>query len=229
MKPRRIPHRGFAQRHIRMHRERRLDIGEGRDDDAPDALDGVERQDAAMALHQPAHHVGLARRTERRADLLGLLDRISRSMMSPRAISRRWTCSSIRVDLFAQHLKRGRSGGRFGHLRNLTNHPSRLAARSGCLRRISKDEEPVLSHGLRRRKDASSLAHAASATQTRLNPMPVLTKSPPGTSFYPFRGHLSRPACSHVKQLAKQAGDNVIPAEPIVQAGFFYGLISGGS
>ena len=50
MKPRRIPHRGFADRNIGMHRERRLHIGEGRDDDAPDALDGVERQDAAMAL-----------------------------------------------------------------------------------------------------------------------------------------------------------------------------------
>jgi hypothetical protein len=33
---------------------------------------------------------------------------------------------------------------------------------------------------------------------------------------------LSRPACSHVKKLAKQAGDiQIIPAEPIVQAGFF--------
>ena len=28
-----------------------------------------------MALHQPAHHVGLARRTKRGADLLGLLHR----------------------------------------------------------------------------------------------------------------------------------------------------------
>ena len=73
MKPRGIPHRGFADRDIRMHRKRRLHIGEGRDDDAPDALDGVERQDAAMALDQAAHHVGLARRAERRADLLGLL------------------------------------------------------------------------------------------------------------------------------------------------------------
>jgi hypothetical protein len=41
------------------------------------------------------------------------------------------------------------------------------------------------------------------------------------TNFMSFRGHLSRPACSHVKQLAKQAGDNWIPAELIVQAGFF--------
>src|SRR6185437_6886354 len=35
-----------------------------------------------------------------------------------------------------------------------------------------------------------------------------------------FRGHLSRPACSHVKQLAKQAGDNSDPGRTPVQAGF---------
>jgi hypothetical protein len=34
--------------------KRCLHIGEGRNDDAPDALGGVERQDAAMALDQPA-------------------------------------------------------------------------------------------------------------------------------------------------------------------------------
>jgi hypothetical protein len=48
-----------------------------------------------------------------------------------------------------------------------------------------------------------------------------LTKSPPGTNIHALRGHLSRPACSHVKQLAKQAGDRLIPAELFVQAGFF--------
>jgi hypothetical protein len=36
-----------------------------------------------------------------------------------------------------------------------------------------------------------------------------------------FRGHLSRPACSHVKQLAKQAGDRSDPGRTYVQAGFF--------
>jgi hypothetical protein len=39
--------------------------------------------------------------------------------------------------------------------------------------------------------------------------------------FNPFRGHLSRPACSHVKQLAKQAGDRSDPGRTYVQAGFF--------
>ena len=38
----------------------RLHEGEGRDDDAPDALDGVERQYSFVALDEPAHHVGLA-------------------------------------------------------------------------------------------------------------------------------------------------------------------------
>ena len=75
MEARAVAHRCVARRQVGMHGERRLHIGEGRDDDAPDALGGVERQDAVMALHQPAHHVGLARRAERRAGFLRLLDR----------------------------------------------------------------------------------------------------------------------------------------------------------
>jgi hypothetical protein len=54
-----------------------------------------------------------------------------------------------------------------------------------------------------------------------VNPKPALTKGRPGTSFLSFRGHLSRPACSHVKQLAKQAGDTSDPGRTYVQAGFF--------
>jgi hypothetical protein len=42
-----------------------------------------------------------------------------------------------------------------------------------------------------------------------------------GTSLCRFRGHLSRPACSHVKKLAKQAGDDFDPGRTLVQAGFF--------
>src|SRR5277367_5688539 len=37
------------------------------------------------------------------------------------------------------------------------------------------------------------------------------------------RGDLSRPACSHVKQVAKQAGDSVIPACGIFPGRFFCG------
>jgi len=43
------------------------------------------------------------------------LTEINRSMMSPRAISRRLHLLVDGVDLFAQHLERGRRGGRFGH------------------------------------------------------------------------------------------------------------------
>jgi hypothetical protein len=59
-----------------------------------------------------------------------------------------------------------------------------------------------------------------------VNPMLILTKSPFQTIICSFRGHLSRPACSHVKQLAKQAGDRSDPGRTYVQAGFFYGLMS---
>src|SRR6202011_5462964 len=37
------------------------------------------------------------------------------------------------------------------------------------------------------------------------------------------RGDLSRPACSHVKQVAKQAGDSVIPACGFFPGRFFCG------
>jgi hypothetical protein len=56
-----------------VHGERRLHVGEGRNDDPPNALDGVERQDTFVAIHQPAHHVGFARRAEGGTGLLRLL------------------------------------------------------------------------------------------------------------------------------------------------------------
>src|SRR3979490_2873055 len=39
------------------------------------------------------------------------------------------------------------------------------------------------------------------------------------------RGDLSRPACSHVKQVAKQAGDSVIPACGIFPGRFFVTIL----
>ncbi len=75
MKARRVAHVRIARRQVGMDRERRLHVREGRDDDAPDAFRRVERQQPAMALDQAAHHLGLARRTERGAGLLGALDR----------------------------------------------------------------------------------------------------------------------------------------------------------
>jgi hypothetical protein len=55
-----IAHRRVAAGNVGMDGVVRLNIGEGRDDDAPDALDGVERQQALMAQRQALHHVGLA-------------------------------------------------------------------------------------------------------------------------------------------------------------------------
>ena len=58
-----------------MHGKRRLHISEGRNDHPPNALGGIERQVAVMALDQTAHHVGFARRPKRGAGFFGLLDR----------------------------------------------------------------------------------------------------------------------------------------------------------
>ena len=131
MKPRRIPHRGFPERNIGMHRKWRLDVSESRDDDAPDALDGVEGQDAAMALDQPAHHVGLARGAKGRADLLCLLH-LNQAIDDVAA--RHQQAVDLRVDgvdFLAQHLERRRSGGRLRHLQN--PEKARRKRRAGAL------------------------------------------------------------------------------------------------
>ncbi len=75
MKSRGIAHQRIAGRQVGMHGKRRLHIGESRNDDPPDALDGIERQVAVMAADQPAHHVGLARGAKGRAYFLGLFHR----------------------------------------------------------------------------------------------------------------------------------------------------------
>jgi hypothetical protein len=61
-----------------------------------------------------------------------------------------------------------------------------------------------------------------------VNHAPALTGLHQMTNFIPFRGHLSRPACSHVKQLAKQAGDKVIPAELSFRPDFLWPDFRGG-
>src|SRR5437016_6154026 len=53
-----------------------------------------------------------------------------------------------------------------------------------------------------------------------------LTKTVQDGSFYAFRGHLSRPACSHVKKLAKQAGDPFDPGRTYRSGRVFHGLMS---
>src|SRR6201996_7368029 len=56
----------------------------------------------------------------------------------------------------------------------------------------------------------------------------ALTVRGRGTNFMSFRGHLSRPACSHVKKLAKQAGDRMIPAELPFRPDFLWPDFRGG-
>ena len=70
---RRIAHLRVAAGIIGMHRIIRLHIGEGRDDDAPDALDGVERQEPLVTLDQRAHHLRLAIGSKGAADALRAL------------------------------------------------------------------------------------------------------------------------------------------------------------
>ena len=110
-----IPHRRLAQRQVRMHRERGLNIGECRDDHAPDALHRVDWQNSAMTLYQPAHHVRLARRAEGGADFLGLLHG-DQAVDNVTALHQEVVNLLVdAVDLDAQFLQRGRSGGRDGH------------------------------------------------------------------------------------------------------------------
>lgn len=105
MESRGIAHGRLARRDVGVDRERGLDIGEGRDDDAPDALDRVERQDAAMTLHEVAHHGGLACRAERRADLLGLLH-LDQAVDDVAALHQQAMHAFVdRVDLLTQFLE----------------------------------------------------------------------------------------------------------------------------
>ena len=64
-----------------------------------------------MALHQPAHHAGLARGPERRADFLGLLHL---DQPVDDVAARHQEAMNLlvdRVDLLAQFLQRGRGRG----------------------------------------------------------------------------------------------------------------------
>jgi hypothetical protein len=69
----RIAHGRIACRNIRMHRIGCLDIGEGRDDDPPDAFRRIERQKPLVALGQGPHHGGFPTGPEGRAGFGGLL------------------------------------------------------------------------------------------------------------------------------------------------------------
>jgi hypothetical protein len=70
-------------------------------------------------------------------------------------------------------------------------------------------------------------AFSADGGETNLvNPDRGLTKTAQASKICLFRGHLSRPACSHVKKLAKQAGDVFDPGRTYRSGRVFYGLMS---
>src|SRR5437764_8798245 len=72
-----------------------------------------------MPRYRPAHILLLVRRAERRADLLSLLD-LYQSIDDVAARHQQAMDLLVNgVDLLAQHLERGRSGGRLRHLRIL--------------------------------------------------------------------------------------------------------------
>ena len=76
-----------------------------------------------MALHQPPHHVGLARRTERGADLLGLLH-LDQPVDDVAARHQQAVHLLVdRIDLLAQLRERGRGGGRLWTCRTLAPEP----------------------------------------------------------------------------------------------------------
>jgi hypothetical protein len=67
----------------------------------------------------------------------------------------------------------------------------------------------------------------AKTAETNLaHPGHDLTKTAQDSRFCLFRGHLSRPACSHVKKLAKQAGDASDPGRTYRSGRVFHGLMS---
>ena len=69
----RVAHRRIAAGNVGMDGVGRLDIGEGRDDDPPDAFRRVEGQDALVTLGERPHHRGLAAGPEGGAGIGGLL------------------------------------------------------------------------------------------------------------------------------------------------------------
>ncbi len=69
-----------------------------------------------MALHEVTHHGGLARRAERRADLLGLLH-LDQAVDDVAALHQQAMHALVdRVDLLAQFLERWWRGRTLGHI-----------------------------------------------------------------------------------------------------------------
>ena len=94
-----------------------------------------------MTLDQRAHHAGLARRAERGADFLGLLD-LDQAVDDVAARHQQAVNLLVDgVDLFAQLGKRGRRGRWLGHLSNLRR---RAAANARIALRMKTRSVPWL-------------------------------------------------------------------------------------
>ena len=104
-----VPYRRIARGEIGVHRVRRLHECEGRDDDAPYALDRVEGKNPTVPFHDPAHHLGFARGPERSAGFLRALDLDQLSDDFAALDQMRMHRRIDAVDLRAQIGERGRS------------------------------------------------------------------------------------------------------------------------
>jgi hypothetical protein len=124
-----------------------------------------------------------------------------------------------RVNLLSQLGKRRRRGRRLRHLMKPGEFSILiLRSREAASRRMQARSPPWF-------ETAQERLLTMRVHRRPVNPVTGLTKSRQGTKFAAFRGHLSRPACSHVKKIAKQAGDTSDPGRTQFQAGFFIGLI----
>ena len=128
-----IAHLRIAAGNIGMDAVIRLHEGEGRDDDAPDALDRVERQDAFVALDEPAHHVGLAAGPEGAAAAGARLDG-DEPVDDLAALHQHFVQASVDpVDLVAQIGQSFRSGASFKH-HGIASLRTSLSALSGRMK-----------------------------------------------------------------------------------------------
>src|SRR6185312_996669 len=145
--------------------------------------------------------------------------RIKRSMMSPRCISRRCTPSSMESISLRNSASEGGEGG-LDMLGNLKKISLLIPRKRGRRMRF------ILASWFEMAQVCAPPRHGVLPC---VNHAIGLTQCPLRTSFVMFRGHLSRPACSHVKQLAKQAGDRMIPAEPLFRPVFYWPEFCSGS
>ena len=130
-----IAHRRVAGRDVRVNGVGRLDVGEGPDDDAPDALDGVEGQKAAMAVRERAHHRSLAARAEGGAGFGGALGGDERADDGAALHQEAVHGLVDPVDVAAQILEGGSGHAAGPRAPPLSQHEGPMPSLKRCLRR----------------------------------------------------------------------------------------------